>query len=85
MDSIKSGKVTQDEAMLEVDRIQGTAEVLGEDYSFCRLARKAGFEVWCDPLFDVHHYGEYPFGRNDWWFRHGKALAEKQKEAAAEV
>lgn len=39
--------------------------MLGEDYSFSRLARKAGFKIWCDRnLNPVGHVGDvvYPIG-----------------------
>lgn len=33
--------------------------VRGEDYWFCQLARKHGFEVWCDLSVKVLHEGSY--------------------------
>lgn len=30
-----------------------------EDIVFCQDARKAGFEVWCDPTIEVKHIGQY--------------------------
>ena len=33
--------------------------VTGEDYWFCRLARKHGFEVWADLSVKVLHCGDY--------------------------
>ena len=33
----------------------------GEDTYFCVQARKAGFDVWCDPALGVRHVGEYLF------------------------
>lgn len=35
--------------------------VQGEDTYFCVQARKAGFDVWCDPTLGVKHIGEYPY------------------------
>ena len=32
-----------------------------EDVYFCRKARKAGFEVWCDPTIPLSHLGQYAF------------------------
>lgn len=32
-------------------------EFWGEDYVFCRLARKSGFEIWIDPLIQFNHSG----------------------------
>ena len=31
----------------------------GHDYRFCRLAREAGFGVWCDPTITIKHIGDY--------------------------
>ncbi len=49
-----------------VDFIQMRSQRLLDDYSFCRRARKAGCEIWCDPSFDVTHIGRYEYGRMDW-------------------
>lgn len=55
--------------MDEVDMIlntvhEGECRILGEDYHFCRLARKAGFKLWCDMTAIVGHIGDavYPIG-----------------------
>lgn len=31
----------------------------GEDGSFCEKVKKAGIDIWCDPLVKVGHIGEY--------------------------
>jgi hypothetical protein len=31
----------------------------GEDFNFCKDARKAGFDVWADPTIPIQHIGEY--------------------------
>jgi GT2 family glycosyltransferase len=33
----------------------------GEDGTFCDKARKAGYQVWCDPTIPVGHLGEYVY------------------------
>lgn len=38
---------------------------IGEDYHFCKLAHEAGFDVWCDPTFELGHIGEYCYDRKD--------------------
>lgn len=40
------------------------SRLLGEDYHFSRLARKAGFKLWCDIQHCVGHIGDavYPLG-----------------------
>ena len=32
-------------------------EFWGEDYFFCRIARKSGFDIWCDPVIEFDHAG----------------------------
>lgn len=34
------------------------ASVFGEDVIFCRRAREAGFDVWCDPTIKCDHIGD---------------------------
>lgn len=33
-------------------------EFWGEDYVFCRRAREAGIDIWCDPLIEFEHAGD---------------------------
>lgn len=42
----------------------GESRLLGEDYHFCHLARKAGFKLWCDVKHAIGHIGDavYPIG-----------------------
>lgn len=35
--------------------------VLGEDYWFCREAKKAGCEIWCDLSVAMKHIGDYQY------------------------
>ncbi len=37
----------------------GDQGVTDDDKFFCRAARNAGFEVWCDPTIHVGHIGEF--------------------------
>jgi hypothetical protein len=71
-------------AMSEIERIQLSCPSLGEDYAFCKRARDAGFEIWCDPAFDVIHYGEYGYGRLDWAAETREEAAKKKREEEAE-
>lgn len=34
---------------------------MGEDYWFCRQAKKAGFKIWCDPTLTIGHVGDYTY------------------------
>ena len=37
--------------------------VNGEDGTFCDNARKAGFDIWCDPTIKIGHLGEYEYSQ----------------------
>lgn len=41
------------------DHQQG--KVVGEDVMFCRNARRAGLELWCDPTIQLGHVGTYVY------------------------
>lgn len=36
-------------------------EIMGEDVWFCRQAKRAGINVWCDPTINVSHIGVYAY------------------------
>jgi hypothetical protein len=36
-------------------------EQCGEDLWFCRQAKKAGYEIWCDNTIQIGHCGEYVY------------------------
>lgn len=36
-------------------------QFMGEDVAFCRRARKAGLEVWCDPTIPLQHIGDFAY------------------------
>jgi hypothetical protein len=38
----------------------GKIQTMNEDIAFCRLAREAGFPIWCDPLAEVVHWKTLP-------------------------
>lgn len=42
-------------ALFDTEVYEG--EYWGEDYVFCRRARQAGVEIWCDPLIEFDHAG----------------------------
>ena len=35
-------------------------QMMSEDISFCRKAREAGYEIWCDPLAEATHWKTLP-------------------------
>ena len=36
-------------------------DFITEDVYFCRKAKDAGFQVWCDPTIDIKHIGDYKY------------------------
>lgn len=45
---------------VEIDQRDSTGKTLeGHDYRFCRIAREAGFTIWCDPTLEIKHIGDY--------------------------
>ena len=43
-------------------RAKENGEVLeGEDSWFCRKAREAGYDIWCDTTVNMKHWGEYAY------------------------
>ena len=38
---------------------------LGEDFSFCRMAAKAGFDIWLDTTVRLKHIGQYAYQWED--------------------
>ena len=34
---------------------------MSNDWWFCRQARNAGFDIWCDPTIELKHIGNYEF------------------------
>lgn len=44
-----------------VDPDEANGMYLSEDFAFCRRARAAGFEVWCDPTIRLTHAGTHVF------------------------
>lgn len=57
-------------------------QVMNEDIAFCRLAREAGYQLWCDPLAEAVHYKSVALVPST--FRHFMARAEAvQKELEA--
>lgn len=72
LDEVNQGACSDINFLLRTEEILTTihpseTRMLGEDYSFSRLARKAGFKIWCDRnLNPVGHVGDvvYPIGPN---------------------
>jgi len=64
----------------------GTEE--GEDLSFCRRAKKLGYEIWADPTIPLGHVGKKSYTREDYdqamefqaWSRKGNTYEEHNIE-----
>jgi hypothetical protein len=57
--------------------------LLGEDYAHCRLARKAGFRLWCDIGGDViPHVGDCPYPITPAHLNRGPGIVEELPAAA---
>jgi len=43
------------------------ARMIGEDLSFCKKCKDAGFEIWVDPTFedDIEHWKPYGYSKKD--------------------
>lgn len=67
-----------------VDDLQAQSKTLEEDYSFCRRARRAGCTIWCDPSFELQHFGKYAYSIHD-WLAQQKFRQEEQLEMAAAI
>lgn len=64
-----------------VDRLVWKAKSFGEDWSFCRKARRAGLEVWVDPSFELGHYGDYSYSLSDFLAQQEMGRLEDAKAA----
>lgn len=57
---------------------KAASSYIGEDVYFCRMAKKAGCEVWIDPVLsnEVRHLGEFQYS-----LRHAAVTLESSREA----
>ena len=45
---------------------QPIPDALGEDLSFCYLARTTGYKLWCDSRIKVGHVGQFIYSESHW-------------------
>jgi hypothetical protein len=59
VDTVREIKVIKEFFATSID--EESNRLLSEDYHFCKIARKAGFTVWCAPWASFSHTGTYSF------------------------
>lgn len=55
-------------------------QIMNEDIAFCRAAREAGYQLWCDPLAEAKHYKTLALTPST--FRH---FMERARQVEAEM
>ena len=50
-----------DKPLFWYDLLPTGAITMSNDWWFCRQARKAGFDIWCDPTIEIKHIGDYEY------------------------
>ena len=59
VDTVREIKVIKEFFATSID--EESNRLLSEDYHFCKIARQAGFTVWCAPWASFSHTGTYNF------------------------
>jgi hypothetical protein len=59
VDTVREVKVIREYFATSID--EESNRLLSEDYHFCKIAREAGFKVWCAPWASFSHTGSYNF------------------------
>ena len=59
VDVVREIKVIKEFFATSID--EESNRLLSEDYHFCKIARQAGFQVWCAPWANFSHTGTYNF------------------------
>ena len=59
VDTVREVKVIKEFFATSID--EESNRLLSEDYHFCKIAREAGFRVWCAPWAHFTHTGTYGF------------------------
>jgi len=59
VDTVREVKVIKEYFATSID--EESNRLLSEDYHFCKIAREAGFRVWCAPWAQFTHTGTYGF------------------------
>jgi hypothetical protein len=59
VDTVREVKIIKEFFATSID--EESNRLLSEDYHFCKIAREAGFRVWCAPWAQFTHTGTYGF------------------------
>ena len=59
VDTVREVKIIKEFFATSID--EESNRLLSEDYHFCKIAREAGFKVWCAPWASFGHTGTYTF------------------------
>jgi cellulose synthase/poly-beta-1,6-N-acetylglucosamine synthase-like glycosyltransferase len=59
VDTVREVKIIKEFFATSID--EESNRLLSEDYHFCKIAREAGFRVWCAPWASFGHTGTYTF------------------------
>lgn len=59
VDTVREVKIIKEFFATSID--EESNRLLSEDYHFCKIAREAGFTVWCAPWASFGHTGTYTF------------------------
>lgn len=59
IDTVREVKIIKEYFATSID--EESNRLLSEDYHFCKIARQAGFKVWCAPWASFSHTGTYNF------------------------
>lgn len=59
VDVVRKPKIIKEFFATSID--EESNRLLSEDYHFCKIAREAGFTVWCAPWASFNHTGSYNF------------------------
>ena len=59
VDTVRKIKIIKEFFATSID--EESNRLLSEDYHFCKIAREAGFTVWCAPWASFGHMGSYVF------------------------
>lgn len=59
VDTVRKPKIIKEFFATSIE--EESNRLLSEDYHFCKIAREAGFKVWCAPWASFSHTGSYNF------------------------
>lgn len=70
-------------ALAMFENPDGSRQMMNEDMAFCRSARMAGFDIWCDPIAEATHWKTVPLLPSTLREFLGSAMGTKKEMASA--